>query len=74
MISITTSTPFIGFVDSRKGGRVENQDTCGYADTSFGLLVVRSLIRQSSELRMKQGPGNVSKWLYLEQIAMRHPA
>lgn len=40
MISITTSTPFIGFVDSRKGGRVENQDTCGYADTSFGLLVV----------------------------------
>ena len=30
----------IGFVDSRKGGRVENQDTCGYADTSFGLLVV----------------------------------
>ena len=30
----------IGFVDSRKGGRVENQDTCGYADTSFGLLAV----------------------------------
>lgn len=40
MISITTSTPFNGFVDSRIGGRTENQDTCGYADTSFGLLVV----------------------------------
>lgn len=40
MISIKTSTPFVGFVDSRQGGRAENQDSCGYADTAFGLLVV----------------------------------
>ena len=40
MISIKTSTPFVGFVDSRQGGRAENQDSCGYADTVFGLLVV----------------------------------
>lgn len=40
MISIKTSTPFVGFVDSRQGGRTENQDSCGYADTAFGLLVV----------------------------------
>lgn len=40
MMQIKTLTPFVGFVDSRRGGRTENQDTCGYADTPFGLLVV----------------------------------
>lgn len=39
-MQITTLTPFIGFVDSRQGGRTENQDMCGYADTPFGLLMV----------------------------------
>lgn len=40
MMQIKTLTPFAGFVDSRIGGRTENQDTCGYVDTPFGLLVV----------------------------------
>lgn len=41
MIPINTQLPIaIGFVDSRQGGRAENQDTCGYADTPLGLLVV----------------------------------
>lgn len=40
MIAITTSEPFTGYIDSRPGGRPENQDSCGYADTPFGLLVV----------------------------------
>ena len=40
MIQIKTSTPFAGCVDSRQGGRAENQDACGYADTPLGLLVV----------------------------------
>lgn len=40
MMQITTLTPFVGFVDSRLGGRAENQDTCGYVDTPFGLLMV----------------------------------
>ena len=41
MIPINTQLPIaVGFVDSRQGGRAENQDTCGYADTPLGLLVV----------------------------------
>lgn len=40
MIPVNTSSPFIGFVESRQGGRPENQDSCGYADTALGLLVV----------------------------------
>ena len=40
MIQIKTSTSFVGYVDSRQGGRAENQDACGYADTPLGLLVV----------------------------------
>ena len=40
MIQINTSMPFVGFVDSRQGGRKENQDSCGYVDTALGLLVV----------------------------------
>lgn len=37
---IKTSQPFFGFIESRQGGRPENQDSCGFADTLLGLLVV----------------------------------
>lgn len=37
---IKTSLPFLGFIESRQGGRPENQDSCGFADTLLGLLVV----------------------------------
>lgn len=40
MEQIITQTPLQGCVDSRKGGRLENQDTCGYADTPLGFLAV----------------------------------
>jgi len=40
MAQINTRTKFRGSVDSRIGGRSDNQDTCGYADTPHGLLVV----------------------------------
>ena len=36
---INTKLPFVCFGESRIGGRRENQDTFGYADTNFGLLV-----------------------------------
>lgn len=40
MAQISTNTNFRGCVDSRIGGRQDNQDSCGYADTPLGLLVV----------------------------------
>lgn len=40
MEQIITKTALKGCVDSRKGGRLENQDTCGYADTPLGFLAV----------------------------------
>lgn len=40
MEQIITKTTLKGCVDSRKGGRLENQDTCGYADTPLGFLAV----------------------------------
>lgn len=36
---IKTSEHYIGFAESRIGGRSENQDSYGYADTPHGLLV-----------------------------------
>lgn len=36
---INTKLPFVCFGESRIGGRSENQDSFGYADTKFGLLV-----------------------------------
>lgn len=36
---IDTKQPFIGYGESRQGGRSENQDSFGFADTNFGLLV-----------------------------------
>lgn len=40
MKQINTSMPFCGYIDSRQGGRPENQDSCGFADTALGLLIV----------------------------------
>lgn len=40
MNTITTQLPFKGVMTSFIGGRKENQDTCGYSDTSRGLLLV----------------------------------
>lgn len=40
MSKINTSLPYSGFIDSRQGGRPENQDSCGFVDTARGLLVV----------------------------------
>lgn len=40
MNTITTQLPFKGVMTSYIGGRKENQDTCGYSDTSRGLLLV----------------------------------
>lgn len=35
----TSNNSLLGFAESRIGGRSENQDSWGYADTSFGLLI-----------------------------------
>lgn len=40
MAQINTNTKCKGCIDSRIGGRTDNQDSCGYSDTSFGLLIV----------------------------------
>nr|WP_321522337.1 protein phosphatase 2C domain-containing protein [uncultured Macellibacteroides sp.] len=40
MESIKTAKDIIGFIESRIGGRSENQDSCGYSDTELGLLIV----------------------------------
>lgn len=40
MSKINTSLSYNGFIDSRQGGRPENQDSCGFVDTARGLLVV----------------------------------
>lgn len=40
MIHINTNLPYIGGMESCIGGRKENQDTCGYCETEYGLLLV----------------------------------
>lgn len=40
MIPLRTSLPYYGFLESRQGGRPENQDWMGFCDTWLGLLVV----------------------------------
>ena len=40
LYQIKTEHPVVGFCESRIGGRSENQDSYGYHDTPFGLLVV----------------------------------
>lgn len=40
MTTIATKYPFVGCVDTRQGGRKENQDNAGFVDTPLGLLLV----------------------------------
>lgn len=40
MTTIATKYPFVGNVDTRQGGRDENQDNAGFVDTPLGLLLV----------------------------------
>lgn len=40
MYIIETKLPVRGAMDSRQGGRPENQDDCGYVDTPYGFLAV----------------------------------
>lgn len=40
MTTIITKYPFVGSIDTRQGGRNENQDNAGFVDTPLGLLVV----------------------------------
>lgn len=40
MTAIVTKYPFIGSIETRQGGRKENQDNAGFVDTSLGLLAV----------------------------------
>ncbi len=40
MNAIRTTYPILGFWDTRQGGRSENQDSCGFADTPYGLIAL----------------------------------
>ena len=40
MNAIRTTYPLLGFWDTRQGGRAENQDSCGFIDTPYGLIAV----------------------------------
>lgn len=40
MTTINTKYPFIGCIETRQGGRNENQDNGGFVDTPLGLLLV----------------------------------
>lgn len=40
MTTIATKYPFVGSIDTRRGGRSENQDNAGFVDTPLGLLLV----------------------------------
>lgn len=40
MTTIATKYPFIGSLDTKQGGRNENQDNAGFVDTPLGLLLV----------------------------------
>lgn len=40
LYQIKTEHPIVGYCESRIGGRAENQDSYGYHDTPFGLLIV----------------------------------
>lgn len=40
MATITTKYPFVGSIETRQGGRTDNQDNAGFVDTPLGLLVV----------------------------------
>ena len=40
MTTILTKYPFVGSIDTKQGGRPENQDNAGFVDTPLGLLLV----------------------------------
>ena len=40
MTTIATKYPFVGSIETRQGGRTENQDNAGFVDTPLGLLLV----------------------------------
>lgn len=40
MTAIATKYPFVGCIETRQGGRQENQDNAGFVDTPIGLLLV----------------------------------
>ena len=40
MTTITTKYPFVGSIETKQGGRTDNQDNAGFVDTPLGLLVV----------------------------------
>ena len=40
MKSIKTTYPITGLWDTRKGGRAENQDSCGFIDTPYGFMAI----------------------------------
>ena len=40
MTAIATKYPFVGYIETRQGGRQENQDNAGFVDTPIGLLLV----------------------------------
>ena len=40
MKTIHTAFPLLGFWDTRQGGRSENQDSCGFIDTPYGMLAI----------------------------------
>ena len=40
MTTIATKYPFVGCIDTKRGGRSENQDNAGFVDTPLGLLLV----------------------------------
>lgn len=40
MTTIATKYPFAGSIETKQGGRAENQDNAGYVDTPLGLLLV----------------------------------
>ena len=40
MTTIATKYPFVGSIDTKQGGRNENQDNAGFIDTPLGMLLV----------------------------------
>ena len=40
MTTIATKYPFVGCIETKQGGRDENQDNAGFVDTPLGLLLV----------------------------------
>ncbi len=40
MTTIATKYPFVGSIETKQGGRDENQDNAGFVDTPLGLLLV----------------------------------